>query len=105
MLKIWECVGCDLSFEREELSINRDEIALCRSCLAKLRPANEKFRNCPNDGTPMEKKPAYQLLLIDKCSSCGGVWLDSFELKVIDKINQAMKEEKYKEAFLLGRLS
>lgn len=105
MLGIWTCVGCDVSFEPEELSINRDEIALCRSCLETLKPANEKIRNCPNDKTLMEKQLAYELLLIDKCPFCGGVWLDSFELKVIDKINNAVKNKSVGRAYLFGWLS
>lgn len=102
MLGIWNCVGCDFSFEPEELTINRDEIALCRSCLAMLKPSNEKTRNCPNDRTAMEKQSAYGLLLIDKCPTCGGVWLDSHELKIISKINNAMKNKSVAMAYLFG---
>ena len=102
MLRITDCIGCDFSFEPEDLSINRDDIALCRPCLTKLEPANEKVRNCPNDQTLMEKHPAYELLLIDKCPSCGGVWLDSSELKIVNKINNAMKDRSVGMAFLFG---
>jgi hypothetical protein len=105
MLGVWNCVGCDLSFEPEDLSINRDEIALCRSCLEMLKAGNDKIRNCPNDRTLMEKQPAYELLLIDKCPSCGGVWLGSYELKVINNINNAMKNKSVGRAYLFGWLT
>jgi Zn-finger nucleic acid-binding protein len=42
----------------------------------------ETDRLCPVDGTVMNKEIAH-MLVIDRCSNCQGVWLDSGELEKI----------------------
>lgn len=59
----------------------------CDACKSEMQLAiaesSEAKRNCPADGTLLQKQVAYSVI-IDKCPTCGGVWLDSGELERID---------------------
>lgn len=56
---------------------------MCEGCLQQmqlmLNAADEEVRPCPVDGSPMKKEIAH-MIVIDKCSTCKGVWLDGGEL-------------------------
>ena len=83
------CLRCELLFEPEALTVDEEEgLAVCHDCSAQLRPAGERPRCCPLDGREMRKLVIYDLVLIDKCESCGGVWLDQSELKIIEKASR-----------------
>ncbi len=73
---------------------------VCRTCAAQLKAASEVARQCPVDGKEMEKQ-AFEFVLIDKCPSCGGVWLDGGELKLI---RETIKNIASSTGFLLGWL-
>lgn len=52
----------------------------CRRHLElKLAAAGERQHACPVDGTLMTKKVAHSIV-IDRCPTCQGVWLDAGEL-------------------------
>jgi hypothetical protein len=59
-------------------------LATCESCEAlieaKLRGSRENRRRCPIDAAEMEKEVLLNLV-IDRCPSCHGVWLDGGELE------------------------
>lgn len=56
----------------------------CEACEetieAKIRAAKEQSRRCPRDGSEMSKEIVLSLV-IDRCPSCRGVWLDGGELE------------------------
>ncbi len=58
----------------------------CESCEqsleARMRAAKEERRGCPRDGSEMAKELAL-LVVIDRCPTCKGVWLDAGELEQI----------------------
>ena len=58
----------------------------CEACEqlieAKLAAAAEDPRACPIDGTPMTKE-IHLNIVIDRCPSCRGVWLDGGELELM----------------------
>jgi hypothetical protein len=58
----------------------------CESCEqaleARMRAAREERRNCPRDGSEMTKEVALAVIL-DRCPTCKGVWLDAGELEQI----------------------
>jgi Zn-finger nucleic acid-binding protein len=58
--------------------------------LKKRKPDEEAILLCPKCKVEMVKK-SKQDLTIDKCRSCGGIWLDKGE---IFKIIKAFKDEK-----------
>ncbi len=58
----------------------------CESCEAELqtraKPALDDAQKCPADGTVMAKDVVLNVV-IDRCPSCNGVWLDGGELDLI----------------------
>lgn len=56
---------------------------VCDSCVQEMQmildAAQENIRLCPVDASPMQKEIAH-MLVIDKCPTCRGVWLDGGEL-------------------------
>jgi len=71
------------------MTVDEEEgFAVCHDCSAKLRPAGERPRCCPLDGCEMRKLVIYDLVLVDKCESCGGIWLDQNELRIIEKASR-----------------
>ena len=101
-----DCIRCDKDYSFaaltvEELTTNDREFTVCVACTMKLNPQAEATRNCPVDGEPMRKLVIYDVVLIDKCYQCGGIWLDNNELRVIEKVvstNAALG------GFMLGRV-
>lgn len=64
----------------------------CRQMLAlKLAAASEQLHACPVDGAQMTKTIAH-MMIIDRCPTCHGVWLDAGELDRLtaDAAGQAM---------------
>ncbi|MDA0791233.1 MAG: zf-TFIIB domain-containing protein [Proteobacteria bacterium] len=58
--------------------------ATCETCEQEMQllvaARGEDKRPCPVDGTTMVKEIAH-MLVIDRCPSCKGVWLDGGELE------------------------
>jgi hypothetical protein len=57
---------------------------ICQPCVQEMellvQASGEKARPCPVDGGEMQKQIAH-MLVIDRCPTCGGVWLDGGELE------------------------
>ncbi|HEX8181693.1 MAG TPA: zf-TFIIB domain-containing protein [Pyrinomonadaceae bacterium] len=102
-----DCIRCDPAFSFasltvEELTTTDREFNVCPNCSGRLNPMAEATRYCPVDGEAMRKLVIYDVVLIDKCYHCGGVWLDNNELRVIEKVvstNAALG------GFMLGRVA
>ena len=69
----------------------------CVDCTLRLEAQKEHIRTCPLDNTKM-KKEIISNIIIDRCNSCGGVWLDSGELEIVRK---AIEEGCYSK-YILG---
>jgi len=56
----------------------------CEACVTELETrlaaASEETRLCPLDKTAMEKEIVAGSVVIDRCGTCKGVWLDDDEL-------------------------
>ena len=61
-----------------------DDQAICEACVEEMNllvdATEESARACPVDGAQMSKEIAH-MLVIDRCPSCQGVWLDGGELE------------------------
>ena len=57
---------------------------ICEGCQREMQliveGQAEDSRNCPIDGTPMQKEISF-MILVDRCPNCSGVWLDGGELE------------------------
>ena len=55
---------------------------VCDACVSEMAlimdAAEENARHCPGDDSVMQKEVAH-MVLIDRCPSCHGVWLDRGE--------------------------
>jgi len=60
----------------------------------KLAAAHESRRRCPVDGVEMAKEIVLNLIL-DRCPTCHGVWLDAGELEQLeDTIEQGLRRSR-----------
>ena len=75
-----KCARCGRRRTRREYA----GLPTCEPCEemieAKIRAAKEQTRRCPLDGAEMAKEIVLSLV-IDRCPSCRGVWLDGGELE------------------------
>lgn len=73
-----KCARCGQRRTRREY----EGLPTCEACEklieAKIRAAKEQGRNCPVDGAAMAKEIVLNVI-IDRCPSCRGVWLDGGE--------------------------
>jgi hypothetical protein len=74
-----KCARCGQHRTRREY----EGLPTCEPCEelieAKIRAAKEQTRNCPRDDAAMAKEILLNLV-IDRCPTCKGVWLDGGEL-------------------------
>ena len=75
------CARCAAPVEATD-----EEIPTCDRCRQllrdRLRPEEEPTVRCPHDDTEMDKLIVHGLVL-DRCPTCGGVWLDGGELELL----------------------
>lgn len=86
------CVRCGRTRTRREF----EGLPTCDACEAQIRYSREEQRICPLDGSAMQKEIVLNIV-IDRCPSCRGVWLDGGELQLL---RQAAKQEGLSEAVL-----
>jgi hypothetical protein len=75
-----KCIRCG----KKRTKSNFEGLPTCADCEVNIRAEREEKRCCPFDGAEM-KKEVVQNVIVDRCSSCGGVWLDPGELDLIKK--------------------
>lgn len=77
-----KCVRCGERRTKQEY----EGLPTCLSCEEELRARgraeSEERRVCPLDGEAMEKDVVLNVV-IDRCTSCKGIWLDGGELDLI----------------------
>jgi ribosomal protein L37AE/L43A len=75
-----KCARCGNRRTRREY----EGLPTCEVCEdlieTKVRAAREQTRKCPVDGEEMAKEIVLSLV-IDRCPTCGGAWLDGGELE------------------------
>jgi DNA-directed RNA polymerase subunit RPC12/RpoP len=84
------CSRCGKSYQSEQMTPTRGGNLFCPDCWARVNPKNEVLRKCPADGENMKKKLVAEVVVIDVCSKCGGLWFDRGELEVIEKKSREM---------------
>lgn len=80
-------------------------VPTCENCkadlLAKRQAADESRHACPVDGDLMQKEIVLNLVL-DRCPSCDGVWLDGGELELLKRAIAAGMREDFGRAMTLS---
>lgn len=81
------------------------DVPMCGRCQELLRqrlqPDAESPRRCPVDGAVMEKRIAHQVV-VDRCPTCGGVWLDGGEIEVLRRAVQGGGRDPLARNVVLG---
>lgn len=88
------CVRCGETRTRQMF----EGLPTCEACEERLRSAQEEPRNCPDDGGVMRKELVLGVV-IDRCPTCRGVWLDAGELK---RVREGAAKEAWSQALLVG---
>ena len=97
MLDGENCIRCRKKFKFEDLRPRPSGFGVCEACEAKIRPDAEKRRRCPADDQEMVKRIVADVVVLDKCPACGGVWFDGGELQIV---NRLIKEQAFQKALL-----
>ena len=76
------CSSCGKPTRKKHI----DGRPLCGDCwsleLQENAKAEEK-RACPDDGATLAKDIVQDAFIIDRCPSCGGVWLDGDDIELL----------------------
>jgi len=79
-------------------------VPTCESCeellAASLVAKGEAARQCPLDSTAMTKEIVCSIV-IDRCPSCNGVWLDGGELDLLKQAIKAGMSDDFARVMLL----
>jgi hypothetical protein len=87
-----KCARCGMKRTRTEYE-GRPTCGACQELLEKKLEASKEVRqHCPVDGAAMEKEIVMSVI-IDRCPSCHGVWLDGGEIDQLkgDVANEVSK--------------
>lgn len=91
------CARC-----REHVAVEVvDGLATCARCGVLVVAKSESPRACPVDGTKMAKE-VVENLLIDRCPSCGGIWLDHEELDALMRLASEREDGGFMNGVILG---
>jgi hypothetical protein len=85
MLDGERCIRCGESFKFEQLEVSPEGFGICHSCAVKISGASEPKRFCPVDGKEMDKVFIRNVVLVDRCPACRGVWFDGDELEMAEQ--------------------
>ncbi len=72
------CTRCNKNSTKREF----EGTPTCATCKTELLMAREPTRTCPVDGSTLLKEHNNEIL-IDRCPTCKGVWLDAGEIEAI----------------------
>ena len=79
------CVHCNTNKTKRDF----EGQPTCGNCQTKILIGREPIRICPADGATLLKEHNNEII-IDRCPTCKGVWLDAGE---IEAIKEAAKQE------------
>ena len=102
MFDDYYCFLCKRGFKWEQMTATPSGTLFCPECWRSIDPENEPKRNCPVDGTVMKKKFVAEVLVIDVCPKCDGVWFEKAEIDYLkDKARQAERDLNLSLALLM----
>jgi len=79
--------GEKCEFCRKNKTKRKNELGqyICADCELEQKADSEEKRKCPVDGTQMEKE-IIEDIIIDRCPSCKGVFLDAGEIDYLREL-------------------
>ncbi len=95
------CVRCGKELTKESYS----GVPTCESCdellAASLKAKGEDSRYCPIHATAMAKEIVCNIV-VDRCPTCNGVWLDGGELDLLKQAIKAGMSDDFARMMLLA---
>jgi hypothetical protein len=79
----YQCTKCKREFKWEKLTQTPEGNLFCAECWQLFK--NEPKRLCPVDGSEMEKHLVAEVVNLDRCRKCDGVWFDGGEFAQVVK--------------------
>ena len=92
-----KCYRC----QQRKASLDFEGVPTCAECSKAIQATREEVRHCPIDGNGLQKQVLHGVI-VDRCSSCGGVWLDGGELELVQKALAAGGGGDFTSGFFLG---
>jgi hypothetical protein len=92
-----KCLRCDKKRTKSKF----EGLPTCGKCEIEIRLEREEKRPCPYDSAEMTKEVILNVI-VDRCSKCGGVWLDSGELELLKKAIKAGADAACMNGLVLG---
>ena len=77
------CAHCNTNSTKREF----EGQPTCAECQKKISMSRESARICPVDGSTLLKEDSNEII-IDRCPTCKGIWLDAGELEAIKEAAQ-----------------
>lgn len=78
------CAHCHNNKTKREF----EDQPTCAECKTNILVGREPIRICPADGSELLKEHRNEII-IDRCPTCKGVWLDAGEIEAIQEAAQA----------------
>jgi len=92
-----KCLRCGKKRTRKSL----EGVPTCDGCELDLEAGREEKRLCPIDSAEMKKEVVCNVIL-DRCETCGGVWLDGGELDVLKEAIESGADGDFATGMVLG---
>jgi hypothetical protein len=94
-----KCLRCDKKRTKSKF----EGFPTCGECELEIRKERETRRLCPLDRAEMTKEVIMNVI-VDRCSKCGGVWLEPGELELINKAINEGANAQYMNGLVLGMI-
>jgi hypothetical protein len=91
------CVRCGATRTKKEF----EGLPTCEPCELKIKSEREEKRPCPMCQKPMEKTVVLNII-VDKCPTCHGAWLDGGELDLLKQGIEAGAGAQFATGMCLG---
>ena len=94
-----KCVRCGSKKTRTKV----EGLPTCERCELKLQMKREDTRACPIDGSAMQKRITHNVI-VDKCPTCQGIWLDRGELNLVAEAVRRERTGDFASGFITGMI-
>lgn len=94
-----KCVRCGSMSTHNKF----EGLPTCATCELKMKIDREEIRKCPVDGSEMQKKIIHYVI-VDKCPTCKGLWLDEGELKLLQETVKSSGSSDLAVGFVAGMI-
>jgi hypothetical protein len=91
------CVRCGVKRTKNEF----EGLPTCDACERAIAAERETKRACPTCQSPMHKEIVLNVI-IDKCPSCHGAWLDGGELELLKKSMESGLGGQFATGLIIG---